>query len=55
MLLESMIDHEYPLAMKMEAEAPMVATACAVCLHGDELNVKMPLRCAKAWACAVNV
>ena len=27
MLLESMIDHEYPLAMKMEVEAPMVSGA----------------------------
>lgn len=28
MLLESMIDHEYPLAMRMEAEAPMVGPCC---------------------------
>lgn len=25
MLLESMIDHEYPLTMKMEVEAPTVS------------------------------
>ena len=27
MLLESVIDHEYPLVMKMEVEAPMVGEA----------------------------
>lgn len=37
MLLESMIDHEYPQTMKMEVEAPTVSTEhqCSACAVRD--------------------
>jgi hypothetical protein len=44
MLLESMIDHEYPLAMKMEVEAPMVSLPPA-CLSPARLHLPAEPAC----------